>query len=232
MSPLKSYFIIAIVCITIQAVVGKKVKVLEPSTEQDGSQNAFVRLAKSVAYEALSDFKEAGRRNSKLLFNITLPGLNGTDGGNATDLGGLAAGLGLAGIPVAIGVSGLGVKGAVVSGLFGLKSLIVGIVINLLWLAFLISGTAYFVCNLGLVSCGSLQGGLGGLGGSGGSSGGGGGSGGGWFGGGSSPFGGGGGGGSSNPLSFLSSRSGVQEQYVGQNQPIYKALDDSYKKYQ
>lgn len=104
----------------------------------------------------------------------------------------------------------------------GLKAFIIQVAISILWLAFLISGTAYFVCNLGLVSCGGLGGGLGGGGGAGGllgglgSLGGGGGSGhssggGSFFGTGPSaqpPYGGGGSGGSltsgfSNPLSFF-----------------------------
>lgn len=154
-------------------------------------------------------------------------------GGNGTNP--LAAIAGAAGIPITIKVGSLGLKGAVLGSLLGLKAFIVNIIIIVLWIAFLVTGIAYFVCNLGLVSCSNLGGGLGG--GAGGilNS----------FGGG---IGGGGGGypaagyptsapqygapsssssGLSNPLSFFSSRAGLE-----QAQPIYKAIDEGYKKYQ
>lgn len=77
-------------------------------------ENVFVRLAKSVAYEAMQEFSEEGRRNPRFgitmnLGNLTdLSSLFNSTNGSAGNLTGLAA---LAGVPVAIKVSSLGVRG-------------------------------------------------------------------------------------------------------------------------
>jgi hypothetical protein len=93
---------------TVSKVKSEKVSPSPVSSGNNG-ENILMRLARSLAVEALGEFKESARRNPKLGFNFTMPVLipgllNGTDGlQNFTGLPGFAE------LPMSIGLSALSV---------------------------------------------------------------------------------------------------------------------------
>lgn len=96
----------------------KSKKVVEsanaPLPPTSKKENVFLRLAKSVALEALSELREEGRRNPRFGMSFDFGNatsfFNSNETGNGT-LEGLAA---LAGVPIAIKVSSLGVSVATI----------------------------------------------------------------------------------------------------------------------
>ncbi|ODN03529.1 hypothetical protein Ocin01_03191 [Orchesella cincta] len=116
--------------------------------------NVFVSVAKSLVQEAYSEFQESARRNPRLGFNLTLPMLVFPDGNNSQSNTTKTSTL----ISGQLGMSQLATS------LLNLKQSVSQVIVTILAVIFLITGIAYFACNVGIVSCANLGGGLANLG--------------------------------------------------------------------